>query len=308
MTQPGSAPVGFTPSGSAPAGFDAVARTALLTTALRAVESSRPDRLYHDPYAKLLAGAAGFALFDEVAATTAAHRETSQPDGPRLPNTADYNAIRTRFLDDWAIAAVTRGNVEQVVIPAAGMDTRAYRLTWPHPVRIFELDRAGVLAHKQAALADHAAAANVARVPVVADLTDPAWHANLVDAGYDPDRPSVWILEGLLYYLAEPDVRRLLGEIGGLCATGSALACDLVNEVALTAPATARLLELFAAWGSPWISGSDEPEKLLQAAGFDAVALQPGEPGAHYGRWQDAVVPRDVPGVPRVFYVHGTRI
>lgn len=102
-------------------------------------------------------------------------------------------------------------------------------------------------------------------------------------------------------------MRRLLGEIGELCAAGSELACDLVNEAALTAPSTARLLELFAAWGSPWISGCDEPEKLLRAAGFDAVAAQPGEPGAHYGRWRDEVPPRDAPGVPRVFYVHGIR-
>lgn len=289
-------------------GFDAVARTALLTTALRAVESGRPDRLYHDPYAWELVGDTGFALFDEVAMRTRSGREAPEADGRRLPNTADYNAIRTRFLDDWLLAAVAAGRVDQVVITAAGMDTRAYRLAWPHPVRVFEIDRPAVLAHKHAVLADHPSAANVTRLPVDADLVADDWRPRLAAAGFDPDRSSVWVLEGLLYYLAEPDVRRLLGEVAGFCAPGSALACDLINEVALTAPSTARLLELFADWGSPWISGCDEPEKLLSAAGFDALAVQPGEPGAHYGRWRDEVAPRDEPGVPRVFLAHGIRV
>lgn len=281
-------------------GFDAVARTSLLTTALRIRESARPDRLYDDPYAAALAGEVGVALFTEVA------RLTSEGD-PGLPDTADYNAIRTRFIDDRLTGALASGAVDQVVIAAAGMDTRAYRVDWPHPVDVYELDRAAVLEAKQAALDGHAPATNVRRHPVPTDLVTGDWRADLTTAGFDPDRRAVWVLEGVLYYLTPAEARTLLADLGLFAAGGSPLVCDLLNEEALTAPSIRALLDLFASWGSPWVSGSDEPETLFAGYGFTVTATQPGEPGAGYGRWKDTVPDRSVPGVARVFLVHGTR-
>lgn len=288
-------------------GFDAVARTSLLTTALRTRESARPDRLYDDPYAAALAGEAGIALFDEVAAMTAKGRQTTPATGHRLPNTLDYNAIRTRFIDDWLTSTLASGAFDQVVIAAAGMDTRAYRLTWPHPVDVYELDRPAVLDVKQAALGGDEPAANVRRHLVPSDLVTDDWSADLTAAGLDPSRPAVWVLEGVLYYLPPADSLAVLDALGRFCVPGSPLICDLVNEVALHAPSTRRLLELFASWGAPWQFGSDEPEQLFAARGFTVAATQPGEPGADFGRWKDTVHDRAEPDVPRVFFVHGKR-
>jgi methyltransferase (TIGR00027 family) len=288
-------------------GFDAVAKTALLTAALRTKESARPDRLYDDPYANALAGDVGQALFDEVARMTVAKQEVDATGAAKVPNTFDYNAIRTRFLDDWLTTTVDAGGFDQVVIAAAGMDTRAYRLTWPHPVRVYEIDRPAVLDLKRAALAEHPTADNVTRIPVRSDLLDDDWRADLVAAEFDPTRPAVWLLEGVLYYLPEAGVRGLLTELEQFCRPGSPLACDMINEVAITSPATRQLLQVFADLGSPWVSGSDDPEQLMTSYGFDVVAVQPGEPGADYGRWQAPVFARDVPNIPRVFYVHGKR-
>jgi len=290
-----------------PNGFDAVAKTALLTAALRAWESSRTDRLYDDPYAKPLAGEVGSALLTEVATMTAANRETVAPDGRKLPNTQDYNAIRTRFIDDWLGATLAQGSYDQVVIAAAGMDTRAYRLTWPHPVDVYELDRPAVLDRKESALAEYESAANVRRHLVGADLVADDWRAELVKSGFDAGRPAVWVLEGVLYYFSRKAVGELFAQLGEFCVPGSPLVCDMVNEAALRAPSTRKLLALFSQWGSPWLSGSDEPEKLLGSYGFEVTAVQPGESGADYGRWHDSVISRDVPDIPRVFYVHGRR-
>lgn len=292
---------------TAPHGFDAVARTALLTAALRARETARPDRLYEDPYARLLAGEFGSSLFEEVASMTRTNRDTVAPDGRRLPDTLDYNAIRTRFIDDWLDATLSQGGLDQVVIAGAGMDTRAYRLRWPHPVDLYELDRPAPLDLKESALAGYQPAANVRRHTVRTDLVTDDWRAALVAAGFDPARAAVWVLEGVLYYLPENAVLGLLAQLGDFCVPGSPLICDLVNDAALHAPSTRKLLALFSQWGSPWLFGSDKPEQLLESYGFKVTAVQPGEPGAYYGRWHDSVVDRDVPGIPRVFYIHGRR-
>ncbi|MFF6995361.1 SAM-dependent methyltransferase [Streptomyces sp. NPDC008313] len=280
--------------------LDAVERTSLLTAALRAAESSRDDRLFDDPCAALLAGDTGFALLGRI-------REATYPPGGErsVPSTPDYNAIRTRFLDDHLHRVARADGAPQIVLAPAGMDSRAYRLRWPAGTRLFELDRPAVLAHKHERLKDVRPRAERRAVPV--DLTSPGWEEDLLAAGYDPQRPSVWLLEGLLHYVAEQEVHRLLERVAALMSPGSRIAADLVNASALTLPDVRPLLKVFADWGCPWVFGTDEPEALFDAHGFTVRAVQPGEPGADFGRWPDEVPARSVRGVRRVFFVHGRK-
>jgi hypothetical protein len=53
--------------------------------------------------------------------------------------------VRTRWYDDEIAHAIGTG-IRQVVILAAGMDSRAYRLEWPRDARVFELDQPEVIA------------------------------------------------------------------------------------------------------------------------------------------------------------------
>ncbi|MFD7895545.1 class I SAM-dependent methyltransferase [Streptomyces sp. NPDC059743] len=279
---------------------DPVERTALLTAALRAAESRREDRLYTDPYAARLVGDAGPGLVAEI------REATFPPDRPRhLPSTPDYNAIRTRFFDDLLQEAVQDREMTQLVLAPAGMDSRAYRLPWPDRLRYFEIDRPSVLAFKAERL--RGVAPRVAHTTVAVDLTADDWEERLLASGYDPRRPSTWLLEGLLYYIPEQDAHRMLERVAALCAPGSRIAADLVNSSALTLPHMRALLDVFAGWGCPWLFGSDEPEALFGRYGFDVDAVQPGEPGADFGRWPDPVPARAVRDVRRVFFVHGRR-
>lgn len=283
------------------ASLDAVERTALLTAALRAAESKRPDRLYEDPYAAALAGDIGPELLAEVrAATFPPGRERT------LPSTPDYNAIRTRFFDDYLQDAAQDPAMTQIVLAPAGMDSRAYRLDWPSHIRWFEVDRPAVLAYKEEQLGA-AARPRTDHRRVAVDLTSPDWERDLCDAGYDPALPSTWLLEGLLYYIPEPDTHRILQRVAAISAPGSRIAADIVNAAALTLPHMRGLLDVFSGWGCPWLFGSDEPEELFAQYGFDVRAVQPGEEGADFGRWPDPVPPRSVRDVRRVFFVHGRR-
>ncbi|MFJ8390047.1 SAM-dependent methyltransferase [Streptomyces sp. NPDC094438] len=280
--------------------LDAVERTALLTAALRATESRRPDRLYDDPYAAALADGIGPELLAEI------HAATFPPGRERtLPSTPDYNAIRTRFFDDYLQQAARDPQTTQIVLAPAGMDSRAYRLDWPDRLRWFEIDRPAVLAHKERRLA--AVTPRADRRTVAVDLTAPDWEDALQAAGYDPNVPSTWLLEGLLYYIPEADTHRILRRVAAISAPGSRIAADIVNAAALTRPDMRALLDVFAGWGCPWLFGTDEPEALFDAHGYDVRAAQPGETGADFGRWPDTVPPRDRADERRVFFVHGRR-
>ncbi|WP_242419260.1 SAM-dependent methyltransferase, partial [Frankia sp. CpI1-P] len=219
--------------------------------------------------------------------------------------TPDYNAIRTRFFDEYLLAAAARPDIEQIVLAPAGMDSRAFRLRWPRDLPVYEIDRPAVLAVKAEVLAGRSP--GVDRRPVAVDLETDTWTDDLLAAGYDPARRSAWLLEGLLYYIPEPAVHRVLAAVRAVTVPGSLVAADVVNAAALTLPNMAPLLGVFAGWGCPWVFGTDEPEALLAAHGIEATAVQPGEAGADFGRWPDPVPPRAETEVRRVFFVHGQR-
>ena len=111
-----------------------ILETARWAAAQRARESERPDRLFSDPLAATLAGEEGLAAL-----------RLSEKYNPRHEDTASYISIRIRFFDDIAQDAVARG-IRQIVLPAAGMDARAYRLAWPEGSVFYELVHGVLLA------------------------------------------------------------------------------------------------------------------------------------------------------------------
>jgi methyltransferase (TIGR00027 family) len=265
----------------------AVGRTALWTAAARARESDRPDRLFDDPYAGVLARDEGRALL--------AHFHTEHAPGDGNP----FLAIRTRWFDDFLRAACATAT--QVVALGAGLDTRWYRLPWTDGTVLYELDQAPVLAYKALHLDGVPGPANAGRrtVPVTFDERD-AWIGALKDAGYTADRPAVWFAEGLLFYLPEPTARAVLRGATTVSAPGSRLAADLIGTGIFRFPYTREFLRRLAVAGSPWQFGTDDPAGFVAGTGWrvDAV-LEPGTPGADYDRWparstppRSAVIPR----------------
>ena len=80
----------------------------------------------------------------------------------------------------------------QVVLLAAGLDTRGYRLSWPDQVQMFELDQPAVLEFKQEILDGARAKPRCARRAVCADLTG-RWTTALLDAASIPGHcPAGW--------------------------------------------------------------------------------------------------------------------
>jgi methyltransferase (TIGR00027 family) len=208
---------------------EGVGLTALLVAAARAIETHRHDRLAQDTYAEHFVRAAPACADWPV-------RIEQVPDGDANPlwgRFARYFGLRTRVLDDFLLRSVRTGP-RQVVLLGAGLDTRAFRLDWPSGCVVFEIDRAGVLDFKRQVLTDLSATPRTERVPVAADLRAD-WVGSLTGVGFDPAAPSVWLAEGLLFYLPGPAETYLLGMVDRLTTAGSALAFEAKWEKDLLA-------------------------------------------------------------------------
>ncbi|ACU71623.1 methyltransferase [Catenulispora acidiphila DSM 44928] len=277
--------------------------TALLVAASRAIETHRRDSLAQDLFAEHFVRAARASADWPV-------RVDQVPDGEADPlwgRFARYFGLRTRVFDDFLLQAVHAG-ARQVVLLGAGLDARAYRLDWPPGCVIFELDREGVLAFKHRVLDAVAATPKAARVPVPTDLRAD-WVRALTDAGFDPNTPSAWLAEGLLFYLPGAVETRLIAAVDRLAAAESALAFEVKLDKDLMAhrdsplyTETRRqigidLLDLFAKEARPDSAGD------LAARGWSTAVATPYDFTLRFGRGP-LPEPNDALGGNRWVFAH----
>jgi methyltransferase (TIGR00027 family) len=198
-----------------------VGSTALNVATARALEAQKPDPLVIDPFAEVFCRAVGGNAADVLDGKDPAHQLKTPDWGEHFVN---FQGARTRYFDDYFRRAADAG-VRQVVILAAGLDSRAYRLPWPDGTTIFELDRPQVLDFKREVLAGQGAQPNAERREVAIDLRED-WPQALRDNGFDPDEPSAWIAEGLLLYLPGDAQEQLFTGIDALASPGSHAAVE----------------------------------------------------------------------------------
>lgn len=197
-----------------------VGYTALLVAGWRALHAVSAQPLVRDDYAKLfITASADPYLTGQLSDPGTSEGATAFP---RL------YGVQTRFFDEFFISATSRG-IRQAVIVAAGLDSRSYRLNWPSGTTVFEVDQPKVLEFKQRVLAEHAAEPAAHREPVPADLRGD-WSIPLRAAGFDPQQPTAWSVEGILPYLTGDAQDTLFTRIGDLSAPGSRLAIGALGS------------------------------------------------------------------------------
>lgn len=205
-----------------------VGATALGVAASRAVETAGSAPLIRDEFARVLVSSAGPAW--ERLADVELRWLDGDEHGQRVHRLGvDYQAVRTHFFDDYFADAVDAG-VRQVVILAAGLDSRAYRLNWPTGVTIYEIDQPKVLEYKAGILESHGASPAAQHRPVPVDLRDD-WPAALAAAGFDRAQPTAWLAEGLLPYLPGDAQDRLFDMVADLSAPGSRIGVEVFGMI-----------------------------------------------------------------------------
>ncbi|MTD59140.1 SAM-dependent methyltransferase [Amycolatopsis sp. RM579] len=256
---------------SAPQG---VGQTAILIARVRAQESRRPDRLFSDPYAERFLAAAGWGAEEGTESAVAARWSRPTDHWDLLLRAA---IVRTRFLDDLVVGAGCR----QVVQLGAGLDTRAFRLDWRPGTHLFEVDLPDMIEFKQEVLAG--VEPRCERTVVATDLLAD-WDQALVESGFRPEIPTVWVAEGLLMYFTAEQNDRLLSRMAGLSAPSSRVGLTLLGRrrtEGMRAQTAVVGAEVTRMWQS---SSPEDPLAWLATFGWEGTVHDPLELAASYGR------------------------
>jgi len=219
-----------------------------------AVFLERRDNAYSKPLAKLFAGRE---------AMSSRKRRDKRIYGR---NQVSGLVARHMLIDQRLHKAVTLDphGPRQVVILGAGFDTRSSRYAYLPVERWFELDLPEPQKYKQFVLDEHRSLVGeedrVTRIPV--DLTVDDWVGALEQAGWDPTAPTVYILEGLIYYFSTEKAKALLHSVP-----------SVPNSRLLVTTVDRSLQALFESYGMEqdlWKSNLQKLEKAgaLQIPGY----------------------------------------
>ncbi|KAG2430342.1 hypothetical protein HYH02_013818 [Chlamydomonas schloesseri] len=202
-------------------------------------------------------------------------------------------AVRTCVIDESLLRWAHQDGVLQLINVASGFDTRAWRLRWPPAMRMYEIDSATVHAQKAAALGDiDTACSRSALVGGVWDLGDTL--RRLAAVGYDPSRPTLWLVEDVVEYMLPSAASQLFAVMAAHCAPGSRLVASLSDV---------KLRDLLRRYGhtTHLVEEFEPPGIVLNricAAGWHAEVILSGQLEDRF----------DVDLHNCLYLVHGTRL
>lgn len=241
--------------------------TALLVAAARAIPGPLPA-----VDAQLGAQVGGkFGAVLDLIASNKAGAVLARAAGLAL---VDHIHLRTAALDG-AVAEAVAAGCRQVVVLGAGYDRRAWRLDALRECMVWEVDHPATQAEKRRQLGDAppvAARLVWAAVDFAVDDLDAQLQAN----GHDPERPTLWLWEGVTMYLPQAAQRATLAVLQARSAPQSWLALSYLTPQLLPGGklAKAAAARVFAAIGEPLVGAMSRTQMraLLGAAGFEVAS------------------------------------
>jgi methyltransferase (TIGR00027 family) len=177
--------------------------------------------------------------------------------------------LRERYIDDFLKASLSEG-LDQVVILGAGFDTRAYRTAGIEQTRVFEIDQPATQADKLERLKKviDPLPANVTFLTV--DFNTQTLAERLLASGYNEQGKTLFIWQGVTYFLAAEGVESTLAFIANHSGPGSAVIFDYMYTETLHSK---RLQQAAKTSGEPYLFGidADQIEPFLAQRGFGDI-------------------------------------
>ncbi len=217
--------------------------------------------------------------------------------------------VRTRFIDDCLAEELGRG-LRQLVVLGAGYDTRALRFSQlKETVAVFELDHPETQRVKMEKIRRHMGSlpAHVNFTPINFEKESIA--EKLLACPYDPSAKTLFIWEGVSYYLPAEAVDRTLSFIGACSGEQSSIVFDYFPPS--VAEGTCRLAEAAGLrkglkhFGEEILFGirPDGMVRFLENRGFTCVK---NEAASDYGRAVISAGRGTLPVSGIFFFAHGT--
>ena len=232
-------------------------------------------RVINDPYADSFVIGSGFIKL-------MGHKLNAWLSEKLAPGFHEHLIARTKFIDELIQKSAVNGT-EQYVILGAGYDSRAHRLELPSSLKIFEVDQPEVSDNKLAKLPKELPNSdNVTYVNI--DFSYQSLTEQLIGAGFDQKKSTIFTLEGVSQYITKEAVSSTIKELASLTKdTNSIFFMSYVDELLDKNPEAcfgegypnpakkASLIKgLSAKVGEPWISfyNGAEIEDLLSQNGY----------------------------------------
>jgi len=237
--------------------------TALEAAAYRAIGARHPDPSIRndDHLAERLLGPEERAILKETgseAVLTALGMDTDRAWATLGSRSLFARGVhvRTRHIDD-VLGVNLRAGSSQVVILGAGLDSRAYRFGDAlGNARVFELDLPATQEYKKKRVREIVGSlpAHVSYVPI--DFTKQDLATVLKAAGYDQQKKTIFIWEGVTMYIPEAAIDATLLFVARNAAPGSVIVFDyFLQSVLDTRKALRDISSNVAAAGEPFVFG-----------------------------------------------------
>jgi len=279
--------------------------TALETTAYRAIGAKHPDPAMRngDTLAEKFLGSGERAILKTEGSGNVidALQMDTEAAWSSLGPFATAVHVRTRHIDAVFSEGLASG-ASQAVILGAGLDSRAYRFSGLlRSVRVFEVDFPPTQEYKKKRVREifGRLPAGVTYVPI--DFAKEDLAAVLERAGYDPRKRTVFVWEGVSFYIPESAVTSTLRFVASKAAPDSRIIFDYFLESALTSPFLVALNKRLSAMGEPIIFGIPDHDRrgFIERQGLIVAA----EEGISELRTRYLPVHFKTPGQPSINYV-----
>ncbi|MHA4809935.1 class I SAM-dependent methyltransferase [Flavitalea flava] len=172
-----------------------ISDTAKWVAVFRAEETERPDAVFHDPYARRLAGERGEQIADAIAFS----RKNS------------WSFVARTFLFDQYIKEQVAQGVDRIINLAAGLDARPYRMVLPPSLSWVEVDFPEILEYKESFLGRERPVCRL--LSVARDLSQRKERNKLFRELNQTCKKALVVSEGLITYLTEEAVGELARDL-----------------------------------------------------------------------------------------------
>ena len=172
-----------------------ISDTARWVAFFRAEESERPDAVFHDPFARRLAGDKG----EQIANAIEFSRKNS------------WSFVARTYLFDEFIKQHVEQGYDMIVNLAAGLDARPYRMQLPKTLQWIDVDLPAMINYKNEILQNEIP--NCELRSIALDLADRKTRLELFRQLNSECKKALVVTEGLIIYLTSKQVAELANDL-----------------------------------------------------------------------------------------------